>query len=159
MNKKNLIIIIIGILVIISIVLFIVIHNSNKEEVKREINKEKVINTLLDNGYTEVEEDIYAVSLKEDNGTVAYIFNFKDTKFQIYYEYAEYSSVTEYNYSTDNASYMFIRGDDRGTLIYDNKNNSIKCDSNIINWCDNNQDKIRDDYIKDLINEFNKIAE
>jgi len=157
--KKKIIIITIIIVVILSIVGLIIYLTKDKDkEFKIEFNKDKVLDKLKDEGFQEAEEDIYVVKLEQDNGTTSYIFNFKDKRFQSSYELNDFNTFIEYNYDTNIASFVLKHNDDRGTLIYNNSSKNIKCDSNILNWCEDHEEEVTDS-IKDLIKYFNEIIE
>ena len=154
MNKKKLLIVIGVLLILLGIIILSISITNDKEEFK--LDREKVIRNLEEEGYKEVEDSVYAIYSEDSNGTVAYIFDFNESKFQLYYKNKEFNSISEYNYLYNKSSYTFIRGEDRGTINYDHNTKKIDCDSNILNWCDENKKDFNDKY--SIYDEFLKIT-
>ena len=152
MNKKKILISIGIILIVVGII--ILVFNKDKEELI--IDKDVLLSNIKKEGYEEAEDNVYVLKSENDGIMSAYILDFNKSTYQFYYNNKEFNAISEYNYLYNKSSYVFIRNNDRGTIHYDHKSKEIDCESNIINWCEDNKKDFLDKY--SIYEEFVKLT-
>lgn len=154
MNKKKILISIGIILIVVGIIILVLLFNKDKEELI--IDKDVLLSNIKKEGYEEAEDNVYVLKSENDGIMSAYILDFNKSTYQFYYNNKEFNAISEYNYLYNKSSYVFIRNNDRGTIHYDHKSKEIDCESNIINWCEDNKKDFLDKY--SIYEEFVKLT-
>ena len=154
MNKKKTLISIGIILIVVGIIILVLVFNKDKEELI--IDKDVLLSNIKKEGYEEAEDNVYVLKSENDGIMSAYILDFNKSTYQFYYNNKEFNAISEYNYLYNKSSYVFIRNNDRGTIHYDHKSKEIDCESNIINWCEDNKKDFLDKY--SIYEEFVKLT-
>jgi hypothetical protein len=156
MNRKKVLIIIGIILIVVGIIVLILSFKEDKEEEELIIDKDIILSNIKEEDYEEVEDNVYVLKSENDGIISAYILDFNKSTYQFYYNNKEFNAISEYNYLYNKSSYVFIRNNDRGTIHYDHKSKEIDCESNIINWCNDNKKDFLDKY--SIYEEFVKLT-